>query len=394
MYGLPSYRLRPAQRQLLNQLAPLLERFAARAEDHDREASFPRQNLAELRELGYLCAAVPAAAGGDERPLADVLLAQREIARACPATALAIGMHHMVLGMEAASQSWPAAARRAVYEAVVERGATINSISAEPELGSPKGGGRPQTRFTPLAAGGFRVDGHKIYCTMAPALELMMLYGSFDDSGDIGRLLVPMDAEGVTIDETWDALGMRATCSHDIRFENVCVGPEALLTRAPLGQQGSGLPMAWFALQVGAASLGIADGALDAALAFARGRRPTGYAAPIAALPAVRDQLARAALVLDGASAQLQRAADDWDGYPKDRRLMGATIGGAKVAATNAAVDVVDRCHRVVGGAALRRGSALERAYRDVRSGLVNPPIEARALDTIAKQLIDEEGQR
>jgi alkylation response protein AidB-like acyl-CoA dehydrogenase len=123
---------------------------------------------------------------------------------------------------------------------------------------------------------------------------------------------------------------------------------------------------------------------------FARERQPTGYAAPIAKIPHVREQVGRMDATLMAARSFLLSTATDWDERPADRRALAPEVAAAKRLATNGAVEVVDIAMRIVGGVALVRGHPLERHYRDVRGGLVNPPIEARALEIIARAALDE----
>ncbi|MCA9672150.1 MAG: acyl-CoA/acyl-ACP dehydrogenase [Myxococcales bacterium] len=397
-------QLTERQRELCARLEPLVPRFAERAEAHDRDGTFPHENFEALRQLGYLAAAVPREHGGGGYGLADITRAQVLIARGDASTALSVGMHLMTCGTEAERKLWPEAARARIFGDVVARGALINQISAEPALGSPKGGGLPQTRITRERRDGrdvLRVDGHKTYCTLAPALDHLVVYGHFVDAAGaateatdaeplVARVAVPGDAPGLRIEETWDALGMRATASHDMRFDGVVVDADALLTVGALSAPEADTPMAWFPLLVAAASLGIAESAQHEALHFARTRRPTGYPKPIGALPAVRERLARAELELRAARQLLFATASAWDAAGVGARVaMKSDLAAAKLVATNAAVSVVDAALRVVGGAALRRGTKLERAYRDVRSGLVNPPIDARGLETVAAALLD-----
>lgn len=373
------------QRDLLARLEPLMQRFTEHAAAHDRESTFSFDNMAALREAGYLAASVPLEYGGGGYGLADIVLSQSLLAHADASTALSVGMHLMTCATEAERELWPADARVKVFDDVVTRGVLINNISAEPELGSPKGGGLPATTIE-----GLSVDGHKLYCTAAPALGWMVVYGRIGSGGEtdqVGRALVAGDAPGVRIDETWDALGMRATASHDVYFEGAVA--ECLLTQRGLREPEAATPMAWFPLLIGACSLGIAESALTSATEFACGRRPTGYARAISSIQAVREQLARAELELASARQFLIATALAWDARETSRRAgMAADLAAAKLCSTNAAVSVVDASMRVVGGAALARGCVLERAYRDVRSGLVNPPIDSRGLEAIAARLL------
>ena len=394
----PALPLRPAseaQARLLGVARALAPRFAERAGRHDQDATLPRENLADLRDAGYLAAAVPVEYGGSGHGLFDVTAAQLELARGDGSTALAVGMHLMTCGTEASARSWPEEARRRILGEVTGRGALINNIAAEPELGSPRGGGRPRTVLVPAGPGRWRLSGHKTFSTLAPELAYLITYVAVDGSGDTGRVAVRGDLPGVRVEETWDALGMRATASHDVHFDDVELSDADLLTRRPPGEPDPAMMQGgWFPLTVAAAYLGVAFSARDEAVRFARERRPTGYAAPISQIPHVRERVGGMDATLLAARTFLLATAEEWEARPEGRLALALQVAAAKRFATNGAVEVVDAAMRVVGGVALLRGHPLERHYRDVRGGLVNPPIDARALEMLAGAALDEPGER
>ena len=380
-----------AQAELLATAESLAARFAETAAQHDRDGSFPFEHFDAMREAGYLAAAVPRESGGGGHPLSDLALAQIALGRGDGSTALSVGMHHMVIGNEATARSWPEALRERIFREVVERGALINNIAAEPEMGSPRSGGRPKTSLTPAGPGRWRLNGQKTFSTLSPVLTYAIVYAAVEDgSGDVARVAVRCDQRAVRIEETWDALGMRATGSHDMVFENVEVTDDDFTSRRdPKQAPVPVLSEAWFPLLVAAANLGVAEAARDYTVHFARTRQPTGAPDPIAKIPHVREQIGRMQAALVAAKTVLLTAAEDWEAQPDAGSPASAQIPIAKRLATNTAVEVTDVAMRVVGGVAMHRSEPLERYFRDVRSGLVNPPIEARALEQIAAPLLD-----
>lgn len=384
----------PAQERLLATITPLLEGIAARAGAADRGGGFFHESFEALREAGYFGAPVPAAYGGGGYGLADLVLSQRAIARADGSTAYAVGMHLMTVGQEVAAQSWPAPVRERIFRDVATTGATINSVVTEPALGSIQGGGRPAATFTPAGEGRWRLSGHKTFSTLAPVLTFFLTAATFDDgSGDVGRAIVPRDRPGLRVEETWDALGLRATGSHDVYFADVPLEQADFITRHDPEQSGQrSHDFAWFALLVAAASLGIAEAARDYAVDYARRRRPTGYAAPISQIPYIRHEVGRLEIDLMQAWALLGTTAEAWDAEPQRRgALLAPALAAAKLHVTDTAVAVVDRCMRIVGGVSLQRSEPLERYYRDVRGPLANPPITPRGLEMIARAVLDGE---
>ena len=381
------------QAELVAQARQLAAQFAVRAAEHDRAGSFPHDHFDAARRAGYTAASVPAGYDGGGYGLDDVALAQIELAKGDGSTALGLAMHLMLCGTEAQARQWPEAARERIFRAVVREGALLNNAAAERNLGSPQGGGRPETTATPVMSGGpgrWRVSGRKTYTTAAPVLTHFVTYVAVEDgSGEVGRIAIHRDLPGVRIEETWDALGMRASGSDDVCFDDVLVTDEDFLTRSDPTRQRE-RPAAWFAILVGATSLGVAEAARDYAVRFARERRPLGASGPIATVPHIREQVGRMDAALMAATALLMQTAEAWERTPEARPRLGPQVAASKRLATNTAVEVVEIAMRIVGGVAMHRSEPLERYFRDVRSGLINPPIEARALETIASAALDD----
>ena len=192
-----------------------------------------------------------------------------------------------------------------------------------------------------------------------------------------------MDAPEVAVEHTWDTVGMRGTASHTVHFAGVGVRDRDFLARFPFSRRASRPAMTpWFALPVSAVYLGIARAARDEAVRAAE-RPRSGQTIP-AANEARRTlgEIERRLLV---AESVLFAAALEADGDRRTAPGLSPLEAAAKLEVTRTAVEVVDLAMRVVGGAGLRRGGRLERAWRDVRSGTVHPPTEASALDLLAE---------
>jgi len=370
--GIP--RLAPGT--VLAAAAVLADRFAARASEHDRAGTLPLDNLSDLRAAGWHALSVPARFGGLGCGLGVAVRAHERLAMGDGSTALAVAMHVKTIGAVAdGGRAWPEAAFAAVCSATMTGGAWINSCASEPELGSPSRGGLPRTTAR-RTAGGWRIDGRKNFATMAEALGYLIVPAAIVGEADaIGRFLVPR-GPGVRVVETWDPMGMRATGSHDVVLEAVDVGDEALLYRQSARVPGDhDLAVdAWFTLLTTAVYVGVAAGAQQAALDFARARVPTALGRPISTLEGVQRRLGAAEVSLRAARALLYAAADAWEARPGERASQAEDVVAAKLFATNAAIGVVDQAMRVAGGSAMRRDLPLERAYRDVLGGLYHPP--------------------
>ena len=382
-----------AETRLLALTADLAGRFAEGASRHDREGSFPHENLEALRALGYLGLTVPRAYGGQGGGVFAMALGQERLARGDGSTALAVGWHLFTLGRQAQCPSWPAPVRDRLFAEVVRDGALVNAAVSEPATGSPSRGGRPTTTARPAPGGGWVLSGRKTFTTMAPALTYFLVSASAEGIARPASFLVRRGTPGLRVEETWDALGMRATGSHDLVLQDVRVPADALLEPRAGGDASAGAEVrsgesAGWNLHIPAAYLGVARAACDFATVWAAQRRPNSLEGSIAEVPHIQAKLGEMQRQLLPAYNLLFTLARRWDDDPGARATMAQAIGCCKVVVLDAALAVVDLAMRVVGGAGLARSLPLERYYRDIRPGLHNPPMEDAVLASLARQAV------
>jgi alkylation response protein AidB-like acyl-CoA dehydrogenase len=380
------------QEQFLAIAKGLSNNFSIRAAEQDRTGAFPYENFVEIRAAGLPALPVPVEHGGWGADLLETMMVTEQLARGDGSTALSFVMHLQTIGSAAEKGDWPPELFATLCKAAVERGALVNSLATEPNLGSPSRGGRPQTTARPRYAPdgniiGWVIDGCKSFASMFPVLDYAVVSATLEDgSGEVGRFLVAID-ERFQVEEPWDALGMRTTGSHTVTLREVEAPPHALIGRsAPGATKGSG--NAWFTLGVSAVYLGVAAAALDVAARYALERTPTALGRPIATLESVQRHLGQATLLLHTARAQLYYTAEQWMRYPERRSELALFLVAAKMTVTNHAIEAVDHCLRVVGGAGLTRALPLERLYRDVRAGLSHPPSDDEALTALAQETL------
>jgi alkylation response protein AidB-like acyl-CoA dehydrogenase len=405
------------QQRLVEMAGELAGRFAARAERHDRDGTFPHENFAELHASGYLSLTIPREFGGGGASILEMALAQERLARGDGSTALGAGMHLSILGRlgqavlstetraQAEAGGWTRQRYAAVARTVIQDGALINSAASEPEAGSPSRGGRSATAAVPDAAGGFTLTGRKTYTTMAPGLRFVMVSATIEgpDGPEAGQFLIEAGMPGLRVEATWDTVGMRASASHDLVLEGARVPASALLSRRPYASpntpaatgtaavapaappasppaEGAG----WAAL-IPAVYLGIAGAARDAAVQFALARKPQPLGGrSIGELPAIQRLLGEIEVALAESRALLFGTTEAWLEAPHRRSELVPLLAAAKYVVTNRAVEVTDRAMRVVGGAGLALSHPVQRYYRDVRAGLHHPPMDDVALTTLA----------
>ena len=382
-----------AGRALVATAERLAEDFAVRAAAHDRDGSYPFESIDSLRHAGYFAAPVPDELGGlGVSSVHDVIVASGRLARGDASVAIGVNMHLVVV--LSLARRWRMA--RAAGNARRERAfaGSLRRIASDGIVMAAAMSERGQDLTRPVTEavrtdGGWRIDGHKIFCTMAPAATILLTSVRFADDDGVERYAyveIPADAPGVRINDDWDALGMRASGSHSVTFDGVELPAAALRGGFPTGRPvpylERNLPSGLFHAS---ASLGIAEAA------FARAARPdriNGDArAPMLVaesaidLTASRATISRAAALIDEHHAANPTA----DGTDEEITALFAEGQAAKTFVNEAATRVVDRALALSGGAGYLNGSPLARAYRDVRAGAFMHPLGAnRAYDFLA----------
>ena len=347
---------------------------AAHAAEHDRDASFVFPAYEAMRETGYLRLAVPEDLGGLGATLRQACYAQAELARHDGAAALAVCMHLYNAFVQVFRRRAGAPDAEGVLRRVAEEDLVIAASGGSDWLW-------PSTVAVEDGNGGFRVSGRKVFVSQSPAATVVSTSAVLGEPGPGAEVLhfsVPLAAEGVRLDETWDTLGMRGTASHDLVLDEVAVPGERIVGRRPWGELGPPLRAAvvHFAPLGGATYYGIAASARDVAVRAASERHRGPKA--LAELPRVQRQVGQLDADLRVAwwalMASLDEAADD-DGTTI-RAADPATVNTlmlAKREAVMAAIRVVDGAMDVLGGRSYFRSGPLERALRDVRAGTFHP---------------------
>lgn len=378
------------EEKLAARIDKLAEKCTERAEQHDREGSFPFDNFEDLKQAGYLKLTVPKEFGGDEISLYELVMAQERLARGDGSTALAVGWHMGLVYNLRSSDAWPESVFEQFCKDVVRDGAMINSFASEPATGSPSRGGKPETTAVPTE-GGYRITGRKTFSTMSPILDRFIVTAGIEGEDRVGEFLVYKTKE-VSVDETWDTLGMRATGSHDIVLDGVFVPEQNLLDERETGgrkKKRGGGGNGWM-LHIPACYSGIALAARDFAVDFAKTYKPNSLPGPIADLPNVQTHIGNIESKLMTARTVLYAVAERWDRDEEGRAQIGPELAHAKTVVTNTALEIVDIAMRITGGASLSKKLPLERLYRDVRAGLHNPPMDDIVIKMLAGRALKE----
>jgi alkylation response protein AidB-like acyl-CoA dehydrogenase len=490
----------PTTTTAVSHLVDVTAALAGLAESHDRTADLPSDGLAVVHHAGLLTLTVGTGYGGPGGSLADTVRTLTALGQGDPSVALISAMTLFAHAAQARTHAWPAGTYAEVLAESAVRPTLINALRVEPDLGTPARGGVPATtaRRTP---DGWEITGHKIFSTGATGLRWMQVWARIDDGsvragsdetrGDkdrqrahedwararvapasagakpvpagrdpvpaganpvpagadpvpaganparAGAFLVRADTPGITIQRTWDHLGLRASRSDDVILDRVRVPENALLRET----SDSGDLRAWNALGIAAIYLGVAYAARDWLTGYLQERVPSNLGKPLASLPRFQSEVGAIQASLSSAQAFLTTVADQasaaenalnpgnaatagnrtaGNGTAGNRTAGKRTAGNgtagnetagngtagkrtagdvaagnrtasaeaaavargeaaaqaglAKTVVTNAAIDAVQRAVALIGNAGLSRHNPLERHLRDVLCGRIHTP--------------------
>jgi alkylation response protein AidB-like acyl-CoA dehydrogenase len=379
---------------VLQRCDTLAASFTERADQHDRDGSFPFENVNDARAAGLTRLTVPGEFGGDGASLVEMIQVLQRLAQGDASTALGLAMHFNILGQLSESRSWPPDAFQALCRDVVHDGALVNSAASEPEMGSPSRGGLPATTAT-REQDAYRINGRKNWVTFAPALSYFLTSATIRSGNDppaVGVFAVSSRSPGVKVHNTWgDGLSLRASGSCEVEFSDVVVPDRWLveLRRTAEKGQGQALPPAWGACAFGSVYLGVGQAALKVFASYAKQRIPSALGKPIAELAHIQRAVGQMDVTLRAAQAVLHNAAERWQAQPSRRAGMQADFAAAKFLCTNAAVTVTELAVRSAGANGLDRRLSLERLFRDARAGLMHPPQDDLALELMGRRALD-----
>lgn len=350
--------------------------FASRSAAHDADDSFVAESYAALKDRGFFAAGVPGELGGGGASYGEIAASLRELARHDGATALACAMHtHNVMTL---AYLWHHG--NAKVEPLLRR------VAAEKLVLVSTGGSDwlPGSGTLTKVEGGFRMSGRKIFGSGAPAGDLLLTTGVYDDP-ESGKTVihfpVPMRADGVKPQDTWRVLGMRGTGSNDIVLDNVFV-PDAATggVRRPAGKWHPFMhTIALVALPViYAVYLGIAEAARDIALSAAAKKKSDEATAYL--VGEMENELIVAQLAHQ---SQLDLVAKAEPGPATTHEVMARrTLVGRH------AIRTVEKAMEVAGGAAFYRSLGLERLFRDVQAARYHPLQEKAQLRFSGRHLL------
>jgi len=389
--GRVDVHLSPRQQELISLARGLArERFAPRADRHDREASFPFDDYADLRATGLLGLCVPEQFGGLGASYETYCLVAEQIAQGNASTALTFNMHcltMLMMGVIADAMPMPERTRERheklraeKFREVVQEGVYYGQPHSEPvEQGQTDTaltmGGRRFGTTARKVDGGYVVNGRKFFVSLAGAAPYFATPAiRLGDEPWIERTLylkVPKDAPGVSFPGEWDPMGMRGTVSRDMVLKDVFVPDEGDVLPAGLfGAMYNAFPHL-SPLTFSATFLGIMQASWDFTVAYLTGKIPGAPGLQTEA--ATKGQaVAEMLFTLEAARALYYHAIAE---ARVDAPLAAVQRArAAHVTVQRSVVTLTQEAIRICGGRALLKRYPLERFARDARAGAVMRP--------------------
>jgi butyryl-CoA dehydrogenase len=336
------------------------EIVAQRAAGIDKSGEFPSDVITAAAGYGLLGVTIPTAWGGAGRDYVSYALAIEAIAKASATVAVSLSVTNSLVAEVIAHAGRDQ--QRDRWLRPLASGAALGAFAlSEPEAGTDAAN---QLTRAVRSGDGYRITGRKVWVANAEEASVAIVFACTRPGlrgQGVTAFLVPMDTPGIRRTARADSLGVRGLGCMDLDLD-VTAGDDQVL-----GQVDQGFPLAMWALQGGrvaiaAQALGIGEAALDEALAYAKQRVQFGQ--PIGNYQAIQWMLADMATELAAARMLTLKAA-----AAKDRQEKSTVEASmAKLAASEAGHKAADKAMQILASAGYRRGSVVERLFRDVRA--------------------------
>jgi butyryl-CoA dehydrogenase len=343
-----------------------VQRFASdvvapRAAEIDATGVFPRDLITQAAAVGLTGVTLPTAVGGGGRPYATYATALESVSAASATVAVILSVTNSLVA-EPVSE-FGTTAQKDLWLGGLASGAVLGAFAlSEAQAGSDAGNQQTTAR---LDDRGYVISGRKVWVANAEVADVAIVFAATQPVASgrgVSAFLVPLNSPGITRVPSPDSLGVRGLGCMDLVFDDVRVDTNALL-----GENGKGFRIAMRALEGGrvaiaAQALGVGQAALDEAINYAKRREAFGQ--PIGNFQAIQFQLADLATDLEAARMLMWSAADARD--RSSRARFEAAM--AKLQASEAAHRAADRAMQILASEGYRRGSTIERLFRDVRA--------------------------
>jgi alkylation response protein AidB-like acyl-CoA dehydrogenase len=379
--------------------------LAPRAAQHDRDATFPIENFRDMHAEGLLAICIPRQDGGLGANFRTYCLAAAELGRYCGATALSWNMHVCStlwsgaladdLMMSAEDRASHLRRRTLHYRRIVGEGAVYSQPFSEGGAAAA-GGVAFGTEARPVD-GGFLVTGKKIFASLSGAADYYGVLCTERRAGEEASrrntlyLAIPAAAQGVSVVGDWDPLGMRATVSRTLVFQDVFVREDAMLMpRGIYFQAATRWPHMFLTLSP--TYMGLAQASYDFTIAYLRGEMPGTPPVKRRMFPTKQIAVAEMHVQLEQTKALWFQSISEAQANPTKEQVLRAYA--AQFTVMENANTLAAKALRTCGGQAMLKSLALERIYRDSRCGSLMLPWTAEiCLDRIGREALYEPGE-
>lgn len=351
-----------------------------RAAMYDKLAIYPTDSWTDLSKHGLLSIGIPGKFGGAWTDMSTYVMVIENLSHGCTSSAMTLHMHSVVQ-MFIEDLASPKQKKK-YYAEVVDDAKLFGSWGSEPDAHGGSGIARG-TAIAPTSTG-YSINGQKHFCTMAGAAYRYMVHCTmkgFDGTDGYQMALVPHAANGIRIDGDWDTLGMRATVSPTVSFQNCEVDADCLLGKpgeALAAGTGNGFALGYAAIYIGAAQK-----ALDFTLEYCKTHQLNPDPKPLSDDILVQRAIAEMSSYLHGARLVLYESASRWQNSTAQARMTLAAR--SKYLATEAALMITSKCIQTLGGRSGHKSMPLERIFRDIRTATLMPPNSERAMEIIGQ---------
>ncbi|MFK8793077.1 acyl-CoA dehydrogenase [Planococcus plakortidis] len=326
----------------------------------DRTKEFPKEAFKQLADMGMMGLPFDEAYGGAGADTTSFAIVTEELSRVCASTGITYSAHISLGG--APLSLFGTEEQKQKYLAPICTGESFGAFGlTEPNAGSDAGG--TETRAVE-DGDDWVINGSKVYITNASHakhLAITAITGMNDGKKEISAIIVPTDAEGFTVIDNYEKMGLNASNTTELVLENVRVPKENLL-----GKRGEGFKQFLVTLDGGrigiaAMAVGIAQGAFNKALAYAKERKQFGK--PLSEFQVTQFKLADMAMKIELARNMVYKAA-----WLKDQgRPFTKEASMAKLYASEMAMEVADEAIQIHGGYGYMKEYEVERYMRDAK---------------------------
>lgn len=330
------------------------------AVERDRTKEFPKEAFKQLADMGMMGLPFDEAYGGAGADTTSFAIVTEELSRVCASTGITYSAHISLGG--APLSLFGTEEQKQKYLAPICTGESFGAFGlTEPNAGSDAGG--TETRAVE-DGDDWVINGSKVYITNASHakhLAITAITGMNDGKKEISAIIVPTDAEGFTVIDNYEKMGLNASNTTELVLENVRVPKENLL-----GKRGEGFKQFLVTLDGGrigiaAMAVGIAQGAFNKALAYAKERKQFGK--PLSEFQVTQFKLADMAMKIELARNMVYKAA-----WLKDQgRPFTKEASMAKLYASEMAMEVADEAIQIHGGYGYMKEYEVERYMRDAK---------------------------